>query len=80
MGFMGRILRVDLTSGATAFEPLDMERAKAFIGGRGLGISYLLEEVDPTCEPLSADNKLILMTGPLTGTSAPTGSRYMVMT
>jgi aldehyde:ferredoxin oxidoreductase len=80
MGFMGRILRVDLTSGKTAFEPLDMERAKAFIGGRGLGISYLLEEVDPTCEPLSADNKLILMTGPLTGTSAPTGSRYMVMT
>jgi aldehyde:ferredoxin oxidoreductase len=80
MGFMGKILRVNLTTGETTFEPLDLDRARAFIGGRGLGISYLLEEVDPACEPLSADNKLILMTGPLTGTSAPTGSRYMVMT
>jgi aldehyde:ferredoxin oxidoreductase len=80
MGFMGKILRVNLTTGETALEPLDMDRARAFIGGRGLGISYLLEEVNPACEPLSADNKLILMTGPLTGTSAPTGGRYMVMT
>jgi aldehyde:ferredoxin oxidoreductase len=80
MGFMGKILRVNLTTGDAAREPLDMDRAKAFIGGRGLGISYLLEEVEPTCEPLSADNKLILMTGPLTGTNAPTGARYMVMT
>jgi aldehyde:ferredoxin oxidoreductase len=80
MGFMGKILRVNLTTGETALEPLDMDRARAFIGGRGLGISYLLDEVNPACEPLSADNKLILMTGPLTGTSAPTGGRYMVMT
>ncbi len=80
MGFMGTILRVNLTTRETAFEPLDMARAKAFIGGRGLGISYLLEEEDPNCEPLGPDNKLIFMTGPLTGTSAPTGSRYMVTT
>ncbi len=80
MSFMGKILRVNLTTRKTTFEPLDMARAKAFIGARGLGSSYLLEEVDPTCEPLSADNKLIFMTGPLTGTGAPTGSRYVVTT
>ena len=39
MGFMGKILRVNLTTGDTAREPLDMDRAKAFIGGRGLGIA-----------------------------------------
>ena len=80
MSFMGKMLRVDLTTRQTVFEPLDMERAKAFIGARGLGISYLLEEVEPTCDPLGPDNKLMLMTGPLTGTSAPTGSRYVVTT
>ena len=47
MGYMGRILRVDLTRETIAYEPLDMKKAKAFIGGRGLGVSYLLDEVDP---------------------------------
>ena len=80
MGYMGKILRVDLEKRKTEIEPLDVGRAKAFIGGRGLGISYLLEEVNPECDPLSPENRLIMMTGPLTGTGAPTGARYMVMT
>jgi len=77
---MGKILRVNLDTGSLEFEPLDRDRAKAFIGGRGLGMSYLLDEVNPECDPLSPQNRLIMMTGPLTGTSAPTGGRYMVVT
>ena len=61
MGYVGNILRVDLTRGTTEFEALDRFRAKNFIGGRGLGISYLLEEVDPRCDPLSAENKLVMI-------------------
>ena len=80
MGYMGTLLRVDLTRGTTRFEALDMTKAKEFIGGRGLGISYLLDEVDPQCDPLGDKNKIIMMTGPLTGTIAPTGARYMVVT
>lgn len=80
MGYMGKILRVNLSAGDIRLEPLDPDRAKAFIGGRGLGISYLLDETDPLCDPLGPENKLIMMTGPLTGTRAPTGARYMVMT
>ena len=80
MGYMGKILRVDLAQGEIFFEPLDLSRAEDFIGGRGLGISYLLDEVDPKCDPLGEKNKLVMMTGPLTGTTAPTGGRYMVMT
>jgi len=80
MGYMGQILRVDLSTHAVHYEPLNREWAADFIGGRGLGMRYLLEEVDPRCDPLSSENKLIMMTGPLTGTSAPTGARYMVMT
>jgi aldehyde:ferredoxin oxidoreductase len=54
--------------------------AKDYIGGRGLGIYYLNQEVDPKTDPHSPDNLLVMATGPLTGTGAPTGARYMVMT
>ena len=80
MGYMGRILRVDLEKRSVNDEPLNREWARDFIGGRGLGMRYLFDEVDPMCDPLGPENKLIMMTGPLTGTSAPTGARYMVMT
>ena len=59
---------------------MDPQIAKAYIGGRGLGIYFMSKEVEPTCDPFSGANKLILATGPLTGTRAPTGARYMVMT
>lgn len=79
-GWMGKILRVNLTDGALAVEGLDEGLARDFIGGRGLGVKYLYDEVDPNCDPLGPDNKLIMATGPLTGTSAPTGARYAVAT
>jgi aldehyde:ferredoxin oxidoreductase len=47
--------------------------AKKYIGGIGLGIRILLEITEPGIEPLSPENPLILLTGPLTGTMAPTG-------
>lgn len=79
-GWRGKVLRVDLTRGAVREESLDPRVAKDFIGGRGLGIHRLLAEVDPTCDPLGPENVLIMAAGPLTGTKAPTGGRYMVMT
>ena len=54
--------------------------AKDFLGGRGWAIKYLYDEMDPAADPLSAENILIFATGPLTGTPAPTGNRYMVIT
>jgi aldehyde:ferredoxin oxidoreductase len=77
-GWGGKILRVNLQSGTISTEVLPADVAKAYIGARGLGIYYLLKEVDPTCDPLGPDNKLIMSTGPLTGTRAPTGARYVV--
>lgn len=79
-GWAGRILRVDLTSGSWRTEPLRGEWAKDFIGGRGLGAKYLYEEMNPAVDPLSPDNTLIFATGPLTGTNASCGARYMVVT
>ena len=79
-GYCGTILRVNLTSGEISKESLDPASAMKFIGGRGLGSYVLSREVDPKVDPFSPDNKICLSTGPLTGTSAPAGSRYMVVT
>jgi aldehyde:ferredoxin oxidoreductase len=46
----------------------------------GLEIHFLNQSVDPLCDPFSAKNMLVMPTGPLTGTGAPTGARYMLMT
>ena len=80
MSWAGKILRVNLTAGTVKSEPLNMEWARAYIGSRGLGSKYLINEVDPKVDPLSADNKIIWATGPLTGTMASTGGRYTVLT
>lgn len=79
-GWRGNVLRVDLTQGQVKQEPLDPQAARNYIGGRGLGIATMINELNPGCDPLKADNILIMATGPLTGTQAPTGARYMVMT
>jgi aldehyde:ferredoxin oxidoreductase len=76
----GKILRVNLTNGDITTETIDSQVAKDYLGGRGWGIRYLFDEVDPKVDPLSPENKLIFATGPLTGTPAPTGNRYMVIT
>ena len=57
-----------------------MQWARDYIGSRGLGTKYLVEEVDAKTDPLSVDNKIIWATGPLTGTMASTGGRYTVIT
>ena len=80
MAWQGRLLRVDLTAGTCAEEPLNMTWASEFLGQRGLATKYLAEEMDPKADPLSPENKLIFATGPLTGTTAPTGGRYSVIT
>lgn len=79
-GWRGKVLLVNLTMGTVESMPLDPQVAKDYIGGRGLGIYYLNQQVDPTCDPFDANNLLVMATGPLTGTGAPTGARYMVMT
>lgn len=78
-GYVGQVLRVDLTKGKWEVEDLDLDVAKDYIGGRGLGARILLDEVAADVDPLGPDNKLIFATGPLTGTGAPTGCRYVVV-
>ena len=80
MAWTRKILRVNLTKGTCESEPLNMEWAQKYMGQRGLATKYLVEEIAPKVDPLSADNKMIFATGPLTGTMASTGGRYSVIT
>jgi len=79
-GWMGKVLRVDLTNGTIKEEKLKEKDLHQYIGARGLGTKIFTDEVDPKVEPLSAENKLIFMTGPLTGTIATSSGRYNVIT
>src|SRR5512145_2251470 len=80
MGWTRKLLRVDLSAGTCKSEPLNMKWADEYLGSRGLASKYLCEEVDPKVDPLTPANKLIMSTGPLTGTMASTGGRYTVVT
>ncbi|MCL1914530.1 MAG: aldehyde ferredoxin oxidoreductase family protein [Eubacteriaceae bacterium] len=77
--WVGVILRVDLAAKTIEREPLNMKDAHDFVGARGLATKYFCDEVDPNVEPLSPQNKLIYMTGPLTGTGAASGGRFEVV-
>ncbi|MDD2480706.1 MAG: aldehyde ferredoxin oxidoreductase N-terminal domain-containing protein, partial [Lutispora sp.] len=79
-GYNGKILRVNLREKTVKVEDINTHDAERFIGGRGLGSKILLDEIDPKVDALSPDNKLIVITGPLTGAPVPTGGRYMVVT
>jgi aldehyde:ferredoxin oxidoreductase len=79
-GWTGTLLRVDLGRQSITKEPLNEEWARQYVGGRGVAARYLYEEVDARVDPLSPENELIFATGPLTGTNASCGARYMVVT
>lgn len=79
-GWMGKVLRVNLTKGTIKEEKLKEKDLHQYIGARGLGTKIFCDEVDPKVEPLSGENKLIFMTGPLTGTLATSAGRYNVVT
>lgn len=79
-GYAGKVVRVDLTKSRVKLEDLPWEWVPQYIGGKGLGFKYLYEELKPHLDPLSPENKLIFITGPLSGTLAPATGKYAVIT
>ncbi len=77
-GYCGKILRVSLSDKEVKIEPLNNKMMDTFIGGKGFGAKMLYEEVKPGIDPLGPENKLMIATGPFTGTAAPTANRYGV--
>lgn len=78
-GYMGKILRVNLTNRTVKVEPLDLKVAQKYLGSRGLGVKIMLDEVPANVDPFSEENKIIIATGALTGAPVPTSGRYMII-
>lgn len=79
-GWMGKILKIDLSYGTILEEELDLETAKLYLGGRGYGARILYDRVGREINPFDPENILVFATGPLTGTTSPTSGRYSVTT
>ncbi|MCK4794478.1 MAG: aldehyde dehydrogenase, partial [Desulfobacteraceae bacterium] len=73
-GWVGKILKVDLTKGNISTLATS-EYVPKFLGGRGLAAKLYWDEVSPDCAALSPDNALIFTTGPLNGTPVPSASK-----
>ncbi|MDI7267376.1 MAG: aldehyde ferredoxin oxidoreductase family protein [Myxococcota bacterium] len=77
-GNHNRLLEVDLTAGTTSETSLPDDAWREFVGGSGIGAWLFLRRAIPAPDPLSPDNPLIVMTGPLAGTTFPGGGRFAV--
>lgn len=78
-GWTGTILRVDLSNGKISKESSSIYTER-FIGGLGAGMKIMWDEVLPSVHPFDPENRLAFMTGPLTGTLAPTSGRFEICT
>ncbi|MFH1134929.1 MAG: aldehyde ferredoxin oxidoreductase family protein [Pseudomonadota bacterium] len=77
--YAGRIIKVDLSAGRVAKEPLRLEWLDHYWGSWGLAVKYYVDLVPPEVDPFSPENALVIMTGPLAGTLAPTSSRFCLV-
>ncbi len=79
-GYLRKLLRVNLTAGTIEVAELSEDLARGYIGGSGLGAALLFAESKADTPPLSPDNPLLFLTGPLTGTRVLASGRYAVVT
>ncbi|MEO0277925.1 MAG: aldehyde ferredoxin oxidoreductase N-terminal domain-containing protein, partial [candidate division WOR-3 bacterium] len=71
-----KVLEVDLNSGESRVFEVSDNDLKLFLGGKGLAYKLLYERVKVGIEPLSEENIIIFMTGPVTATGAPLSGRF----
>jgi aldehyde:ferredoxin oxidoreductase len=79
MGYMGKWMEVDLSTGKHKVEETDRELVNAYVGGKGLGFA-LLDRLSPSPDPFDPDNPLIFVNGPFTGTPVQTSARTCLVT
>jgi aldehyde:ferredoxin oxidoreductase len=78
-GYANNIGWIDLTVGKVEFKPIPEDLARKYIGGRGLGVKFVFDN-GPKVDPLSPENILCFMNGPLTGSEANMSGRMAVVT
>ncbi len=78
-GYMGKVLFADLSTGQLKDEALDEKLCRDFIGGYGIGARIIYSRQKAGVDALGPENTLGFLTGPITGTNIPFGSRYTVV-
>jgi aldehyde:ferredoxin oxidoreductase len=79
-GYLGKLLRVDLTTRSVRTEAIDPRLVSLLLGGRGLAAKYYYDEIPASVGPLEAANKLFFFTGPLTGLPLPSTTKFQLAT
>ena len=72
------VLDIDLSTGRCRSFPLDPDLFARYLGGRGLGVYFLTRELPADCDPLGAENMLVIAAGGVTGSMAPASGRFSV--
>ena len=78
-GYANKLAWVNLTVGKVELKPVPEDLARKYIGGRGLGVKFVFDN-GPKVDPLSPDNILCFMNGPLTGSEANMSGRMAIVT
>ena len=78
-GYTGKLLRINLSSMLVSEENLNPSYLRDYIGGSGLGVRLMYDEVPPETDPLGPEAKIFITTGPVTATSLGTAGRYQVV-
>ena len=77
--YAGKILRIDLSSGAISSEPLNRDWLRQYWGGWGLAVKYFTELSDPAVDALDPATPMVFMTGALAGTLTPLSGRFCMV-
>jgi len=78
-GYRGKMIRVDLAERKIEIEEPNVSTYEKYIGGSGIGAKYLYDETCPETDPLGPENRLVVVTGPFTGTAVPSAGRHHLM-
>lgn len=79
-GYMGRIVKIDLSTRKITDYPWSDRERELFIGGKIMAAKILADNLTGKEEPLSSENMIVIATGPLTGTGAPSSNRFDIST
>ena len=79
-GFAGKSLRVDLTKSKTWDEVYDEKTLRMYLGGTGIGAKILYEEVPSTAVYSDPENRMVIASGPLGGTSVGGSGTISIVT
>jgi aldehyde:ferredoxin oxidoreductase len=79
-GYVGKFLRIDLTNETITEDSFDAETWRKWVGGSGIGAKILYDEVRPGIDWYAPENRIIIASGPLGGTSISGGGTYSLVT